>query len=112
MDSGIDIIKLNKNITMTMMRVFLQIVKTMEFGNTFILHQSELAEELEMKQPQVSLAVKKLIKEGMISKQNSSRSCRTYIVNPEISWKGDMERIKRKSNVISLQTKLSRIAND
>lgn len=69
-------------------RVLMALLERLEFDNLILVNQSEIARELEMLQPNVSAAIKRLVEVGVILKGPKKGSGCSYKLNPNFGWKG------------------------
>lgn len=69
-------------------RVFFFIVSRTQMKNWIQIQQSEIAEILKMKQPNVSRALKKLITKGLIETTTKMGKAKNYRVSIKVGWRG------------------------
>ena len=69
-------------------RVFLKLLGKVDFNNYLTINQTQLAEELDMRQPHVSRAIKGLCKLNIIIEGPRAGLNKTYRFNPYIAHKG------------------------
>ena len=74
--------------------VFLALISKLDFENYIRISQVELAKELNIYQPHVSRAIKKLLEEDIISQGPRAGLCKTYILNPNVGIKGRQKKKK------------------
>jgi DNA-binding transcriptional regulator GbsR (MarR family) len=65
----------------------------LDFENWVQLSVSEIAEELELKQPNVSRAIKLLEKKEIIIRGPKVGRCYAFMLNPEFGWKGKVKNL-------------------
>ena len=65
----------------------------LDFENWVQLSISEIAEELELKQPNVSRAIKLLEKKEIIIRGPKVGRCYAFMLNPEFGWKGKVKNL-------------------
>jgi len=70
------------------LRVFLMLCGVLDFENYIMVSQSEIAQKLNMKRPNVSRAIRRLADEGIIIKGPKVSRYVTYRLNPNVGWKG------------------------
>ena len=75
-------------------RVFMAMGSKMDDNNYIRISQTDLAEELGMKQQNVSRAIKKLLELDIIAQGPRAGLCKTYILNPNIGMKGKQKQQK------------------
>ena len=76
------------NLTTEQYRVFLKLLSKVDFENYLTISQKELSEELSMKQPNVSKAIKKLCELNIIVEGPRAGLNKTYRLNPYVAHKG------------------------
>ena len=76
------------NIPKEQYRVFLKLLGKVDFNNYLTISQTQLAEELNMKQPSVSKAIKGLCELNIIIEGPRAGLNKTYRFNPYIAHKG------------------------
>ena len=76
------------NLTTEQYRVFLKLLSKVDFENYLTISQKELSEELNMKQPNVSKAIKKLCELKIIIEGPRAGLNKTYRLNPYVAHKG------------------------
>ena len=69
-------------------RVFLKLLSKVDFDNFLRISQTEIANELKMKQPSVARAIKELCKKNIIIEGPRAGLNKTYRLNPYIAHKG------------------------
>lgn len=69
-------------------RVFLKLLAKLDFENYLRISQGQLSEELKMKQPSISRAIKGLENLGIIVEGPKAGMHKTYRLNPDIANKG------------------------
>ena len=69
-------------------RVFLKLLSKVDFDNYLRISQTEIANELNMKQPHVARAIKGLKEKGIIVEGPRAGLNKTYRLNPYIAHKG------------------------
>jgi len=92
------------NIGYQAQRVLFAILAKLDYENFISINQAEIGRELNMKQPNVSQAISKLVKEGVIIAGPKLQRKGTYSLNPQYGWKGSaknhqealLERMKAK----------------
>ena len=82
------------DLTGEQLKVFLAIVSKMDFENYIRISQADLGKELNIKQQQVSRAIKKLLEEDIICQGPRAGLCKTYILNPNVGIKGRQKKNK------------------
>jgi DNA-binding transcriptional ArsR family regulator len=65
----------------------------LDFENWVQLSVSEIAEELELKRPNVSRAIKLLEKKEIIIRGPKVGRCYAFMLNPEFGWKGKVKNL-------------------
>lgn len=76
------------DLTGEQLKVLLHIMGKLDFENYILLQQKEVAEALGLKQPHVSRAFVKLVKEGIIYEGPRVGKVKTYRLDPSFGWKG------------------------
>lgn len=84
-------------------RVFLQLCGKLQTENYLVISQTEIANNLSMKRPNVSRAVKELLDLRIILKGTKIGVQQTYRLNPNFGWKG-----KPKKHHEALRTMLQK----
>ena len=69
-------------------RVLFAMLAKLDFENFISISQADVSRELNMKQPSVSRAISKLVKEGVILAGPRLQRKGTYSLNPQYGWKG------------------------
>jgi len=69
-------------------RVLLMALARVDFENYILLNQTEIAQTLGMKAPNVSESIKKLVALGVLLKGPKAGRSTTYRLNPNLGWKG------------------------
>ncbi|WP_053104205.1 replication/maintenance protein RepL [Bacillus sp. FJAT-27231] len=69
-------------------RVLMKLLARLDFENYLRVTQSEIAKELNMKQPNVAKAIKALLEQDIIRKGPKVGNSNTYRLNPYIGHKG------------------------
>ena len=69
-------------------RVLFAMLAKLDFENFISISQAEMGRELNMKQPNVSQAITKLVREGVIIAGPRLQRKGTYSLNPQYGWKG------------------------
>jgi CTP-dependent riboflavin kinase len=69
-------------------RVFIYLNARLDFDNLINVPQSEIAKALDMKQPNVSRAIKKLEELGIIIRGEKIGKISAWRLNPNAGWKG------------------------
>lgn len=65
--------------------VLLYLYGKLDFDNYLTISQQEIADTLDMYQPDVSKSLSKLVKKEILLKESTNR----YRLNPDYGWKGD-----------------------
>lgn len=81
------------NITARELKVITYILDAMEFGNLFSLNQTAMAKELDLKQPNISLIMKRLKEKGIILDVNGH-----LYMNSNIFCKGLPHKLSKENN--------------
>ena len=76
------------------LNVFLALMSKLDFENYIRISQMDLAKKLNIKQPQVSRAIRRLLEEDIICQGPRAGLCKTYILNPNVGIKGKQKRNK------------------
>lgn len=76
------------NLTNEQYRVFLKLLSKVDFENYLTVSQKELAEELNIKQPHISRAIKTLCEMKIIVEGPRAGLNKTYRLNPYVAHKG------------------------
>ena len=95
---------LTKKLGMSDMQVLFALLKFLDFENLIQVPQSELAEELGMKKPNVNRAIKKLIELELILEGPKIGRSRSYRLNPHFGWKGSA---KKHHEFLELQERMA-----
>ena len=75
-------------------KVFAAMGSKMDYNNYIRISQTDLADSLNMKQPQIARAIKKLIELDIIAEGPRAGLSKTYILNPNIGMKGKQKKQK------------------
>ncbi len=87
-----------EGLTGTDYRVLHNLLSHLEFENWINITQTVISEELKIKKPHISNAIKNLVNKGIIEKHkdpNDKRKVR-YRLNPEYGWRGDADQWKKE----------------
>lgn len=78
-------------------KVLMALLTYLDFANWISVSQQTIAEELNIKQPHVATAIKKLIKYSIIERQRDPADRRRwmYRFNASLGWMGDANQWKR-----------------
>lgn len=60
----------------------------LDYENEMLISKTDLAMELGMQRPNLSRAFKKLLTHGLVLEGKKFGNMRTYLLNPEIGWRG------------------------
>jgi Fe2+ transport system protein FeoA len=80
-----------KSLNLTDHRVILVLQAKLDFDNWIRLSHSEIGDLLDVKRPNISTSMKKLLEMGIILPGPSVKAVRTYRLNPALAWKGDIK---------------------
>ncbi len=69
-------------------RVLMALLEQLDFDNFIMASQSDIAKDLDMAQPQVSRAIKRLVEVGALIDGPKVGTHRTYRLSPDFGWKG------------------------
>ena len=69
------------------MRVFFGILSQVEYENKFVMSLTALGKKINVSRSNVSKSVKKLVKRGYLTKENSLGQVNFYMVDPRIAIK-------------------------
>ena len=91
-------------------RVLLELLSRLDYENWISVAQETIAEELNLKRPDVTNSIQKLIKHKIIERQKDPADRRRwmYRLNADLGWKGDASQWakhqsnRNSSNVISM----------
>ena len=83
-----------QNMTGEQLRVLLAMGSKMDYNNYIRISQTDLAEELGIKRPNVARSIKKLLELDIIAEGPRAGLCKTYILNPSIGIKGKQRQRK------------------
>ena len=89
--------------------IFLYLIAKLDFENNIYISQKEIAEHYNMSKPNVSIAISKLVKLGIIHKGVKLGMSGTYILDPMFGYKGraknmnKLERNIQKNNIIKIK---------
>lgn len=94
-----------KRLNLTDHRVILVLQAKLDFDNWIRLSHSEIGELLDIKRPNVSTSMKKLLEMRIVLPGPTSKAVRTYRLNPALAWKGDIQTgyKERKKNLRIIQ---------
>ena len=85
-DKAIDeMLKFNR---MEDLRVFLALLKCLDYENQIVANQAEIARQLSMRRSNVSSAIKRLVEAGAVLRGPKKGINCSYRLNPEFGWKG------------------------
>jgi predicted XRE-type DNA-binding protein len=85
---GFGDIATDKTMTIESMRVLMFLLFKTQMKNWVQLQQSEIAEALGMKQPNVSRALKKLVDKGILEATTKMGKAKNYRVSIDFGWRG------------------------
>lgn len=80
-------------------RVFYFLLGSLDYQNFVLIRQKNIAEELQMSQPQVSRALKKLEKKGYVTIQDGVDRVKAYRISSEAAWKGSGKSFKKHNKL-------------
>lgn len=83
-----------KDIGLEIWRVFGYLNSILDFDNMIHIPQTEIAKALDMKQPNVSRAMKKLEDLGIILRGKKVGRISAYRLNPNAGWKGKVRDLR------------------
>lgn len=69
-------------------RALWALLARLDYENYILVNQSEIAEELDMKRPNLSRAMKYLVDQQILLAGPKVGRCSTYRFNPSMGWKG------------------------
>lgn len=85
----------DKNLTEESRRVLLAILGSLQYENCFTLPVSQLAEKIDMKQPNAARAVKKLVELGYLQPlERKEQRTVVYMLNPNVAFKTKAYKLK------------------
>lgn len=84
----------DKDITLDARRVLDFLFSKLDFENYILIPQIEIASELEMKQPNVSRALKILVNKGIILEGPKVHRAKGYRLNYNFGWKGTLKNLR------------------
>ncbi|CCQ56700.1 replication/maintenance protein RepL [Crocosphaera watsonii] len=87
---ALEILAKDKEITGETYRVLFFVCARLDFENWVQISVTEMAQELELKQPNVSRAMKVLEQKGIILRGPKVGRSYAFMLNPEFGWKGDV----------------------
>ncbi len=93
--NALERIFLNKNLKYSDLKVFSALVSELDYGNTILINQSEIARKLGMLPQNVNKSLKVLIEQGIITKGVRQGIRSLYMMNPEYVWKGSAKDHKK-----------------
>jgi hypothetical protein len=73
------------------LKVFLLLIKRLDFENLLVVNQAELAGKLGTQRQNIQRSLKKLIEFEVLLEGPKKERSRTYRLNPDIGWKGTSE---------------------
>lgn len=73
------------------LKVFLLLLKRLDFENLLVVNQAELAGKLGTHRQHIQRSLKKLIELEVLLEGPKKERSRTYRLNPDIGWKGTSE---------------------
>ena len=85
-------------------RVFLKLIAKTDFENYLRISQKQIAEELQMKQPNVAKAMKALKEKNIIIEGPPAGKFKTYRLNPYVGYKGK----NRKHDILNFESEISK----
>lgn len=86
--------------------VFMHMFSKMDFENYLIISQKDIAKDLNLKQPNVSRAVKKLVEKGIIHEGPKAGTNKTYRLDPQFGYKG------RAKNIDTTKREIAKMARE
>lgn len=95
-------IAVDKSFTMETYRVLMFLLYKTEMKNWVQIQQSEIAEALGMKQPNVSKAIKKLVEKGIVETTAKMGKAKNYKISVDFGWRGtgaEYEKAKKQKVV-------------
>ncbi len=76
--------------------VFLYILGCLDYENTIMVPQLQIARQLGLKKQDVSRAIKVLVGEGILIEGPTVNRCRTYRLNDKYGWKGKLKNLHER----------------
>jgi biotin operon repressor len=80
------------------LKVLWMLIARLDMENYLYVNQSEIAEEMGLKRPHISKAIKDLIEEGIIIEGLRVGKSKTYRLDPYYGWKGST-----KNHVVAIE---------
>lgn len=93
---GMELIAKDKELGLEALRVFLCAISQIDYENKFLMTQSDIAKELEMKQQAVNRAFKLLVKKGIFVEGEKQGTSKTYYLATIIGSKGKARNFQKK----------------
>ena len=78
----------DKDLTGELLRIWLHLMGTLGFENFVIVNCTQIAKELNIKQPNVSRAMKKMVQKGLLLQGPRNGRFSSYRLSLDIGWKG------------------------
>ena len=85
----------NKGISRCSLRIFLFLLKIMEYENKITVTQVWIAKQLGIHESDVSRSFKYLVENGLLFKEIDEFDRKFYRVNPDICWRGSSASLNR-----------------
>lgn len=77
------------------LRVFLALLRHLDYDNLVLVSQKRIAEELGMHKSNVSKAIRSLVERGFLVASERIGNVRAYRLSPLVAWKGKAEEHQR-----------------
>lgn len=88
----------DKEMTLEVTRVWMQLVSKMGFENFVYIPQKEVAESLNIQRSQVSRSIKKLVNKGLLVEGPKINRASSYRLNLDHVWKGSGDEYKKNTD--------------
>ena len=96
----------NKSLKLTDHKVLRLLEAKLDFEHWIIISQQEIANILDIAQPNISVSMKKLLNLGIIIAGPSTKNIKTFKLNPSIAWKGTIQQGATKPRKAILNLKV------
>lgn len=93
---SLDVIAIDRGLTGYDMRVFLLLLSQLAFENYVTVPQSKIAKRLGIDKADVSKSMAKLVQKEIIFEGNKLGNIKTYRLNPNIGWRGDVVKFEQE----------------
>jgi hypothetical protein len=108
---SLEVIAIDKGLSGYDMRVFLLLLSQLAFENYVTVPQSKIAKKLGIDKADVSRSMAKLVEKDIIFEGDKLGNIKTYRLNPNIGWRGDVVKFEQERKSYPDLADLKRVTN-